>query len=245
LQKKYYTVLTNNFFGEKMSKFKLTKQHQKFVGLLSIIVFLVFMSLVCYFIGKPMIKLASSPDIFRDWIDSKGFSGKLIFIGMVALQVVFAIIPGEPLEIGAGYAFGAIEGTILCIVGALAGSVIVFAFVRTFGVRLVEIFYPIDKINNLKLMSNQKRFYTVIFLIYLIPGTPKDMIVYFLGLTKINPAFFLFTVSIARLPSIVTSTIGGNALGLKNYITAIIVFAITLAVSIVGYLIYNRISTKK
>lgn len=76
---------------------------------------------------------------------------------MVALQVIFAIIPGEPLEIGAGYAFGALEGTVLCVIGGLLGSLVVFAFVRTFGVRVVELFFPIEKINNLKFLKNAKR----------------------------------------------------------------------------------------
>lgn len=228
-----------------MSKEKFTQKHQKLIGVISIVVFILFTALVCWYIGKPMLDLASKPELFRDWIDSKGILGRFIFVGMVALQVIVAIIPGEPLEIGAGYAFGAIEGTILCILGGLIGGLVVFAFVRSFGIKVVEIFFPVDRINNLKLLSNQKRFYALVFLIFLIPGTPKDMLLYFLGVTKISLPFFILTITLARVPSIVTSTIGGNALGLQNYISAIVVFAVTLILSCVGYFIYKRVSDNR
>ena len=225
-----------------MSEDKFVQRHKKGVGILSIVVFIVFSVLVCWFIGRPMLHFVSDPENFRSWIDSKGFFGQLIFIGMVALQVVFAVIPGEPLEIGAGYAFGALEGTVLCIIGGFVGSMIIFAFVRTFGIRVVELFFPIEKINNLRFLKNSKNFEVVAFLIFMIPGTPKDIIVYFLGVTKIKTTHFAIITSVARLPSVVTSTIGGNALGMQNYMFAIVVFAATLLISVIGFLIYRVIS---
>lgn len=57
------------------------------------------------------------------------------------LQVLVAIIPGEPLEIAGGYAFGAVWGTVLCLLGAFLGSAAVFAVVRKWGVPLVEVFF--------------------------------------------------------------------------------------------------------
>lgn len=225
-----------------MSEDKFVQRHKKGIGILSIVVFIVFSVLVCWFIGRPMLHFVSEPENFRSWIDSKGFFGQLIFIGMVALQVAFAVIPGEPLEIGAGYAFGALEGTVLCIIGGFVGSMIVFAFVRTFGIRVVELFFPIEKINNLRFLKNSKNFEVVAFLIFMIPGTPKDIIVYFLGVTKIKTTHFAIITSVARLPSVVTSTIGGNALGMQNYMFAIVVFAATLLISVIGFLIYRVIS---
>lgn len=222
-----------------MSDDKFVQRHKKGVGILSIAVFVVFSAAVCWYIGRPMLNFVSEPEIFRAWIDSKGIFGQLIFIGMVALQVIFAIIPGEPLEIGAGYAFGALEGTVLCVIGGLLGSLVVFAFVRTFGVRVVELFFSVDKINNLKFLKNAKRLEIITFIIFLIPGTPKDLMVYFIGLTKIKTLHFILITSFARLPSIVTSTIGGNALGMQNYMFAIVVFAVTLVISAIGLAVYH------
>ena len=78
-------------------------------------------------------------------------------------------------------------------------------------------------------------------MLFLIPGTPKDLLVYFLGVTNIKPWLFFITVTIVRLPSLVTSTIGGNALGLQNYMSAIIVFAIALVISFIGMIVYKLI----
>ncbi len=226
-------------------KEKFTQKHQKLLGAVSIIVFVLFVALVCWFIGRPMIKLAEQPEYFRDWIDSKEIFGRLIFIGMVVVQVIFAIIPGEPLEIGAGYAFGAIEGTVLCLIGGMLGAVAVFAFVRKYGIRVVEVFYPVSKINSLKILADDKKRNILFWVIFLLPGTPKDLCIYLLGLTKISNRDFILITTLARLPSIVTSTVGGNALGIKNYVLAIVVFAVTIAISLIGVWCYNHFTKNK
>ena len=124
---------------------ELTERQRKIMAIASVAIFLLFSLVIFWFIGKPLIKFVSEPEHFREWVDGKGILGRLAFIGMVVLQVFIAIIPGEPLEIGAGYAFGALEGTLLCLLGTTLGSVLVFSFVRRFGVRAVEVFFPREK----------------------------------------------------------------------------------------------------
>ncbi len=192
-----------------------------------------------------MIQFVSEPDKFRDWVEDKGIIGKLAFIGMTAFQVVIAFVPGEPLEIGAGYAFGAIEGTLLCVIGITLGSLIVFLLVKRFGIRLVEVFFRREKINSLKFLRNKKSRNLLVFIVFFLPGTPKDLITYFVPLLDIKFSLFFLLASVARLPSIITSTLGGGALGTADYIKAVWVFAITALVSIIGWLIYNFISKKR
>ena len=98
--------------------------------------------LVGWLVGEPMLRLASDPEAFRQWIAERQTSGLLLYGGMVCFQVFFAIIPGEPLEIAGGYAFGALWGTIACLAAATIGSLLVFLLVRRFGPRLVEVFFP-------------------------------------------------------------------------------------------------------
>ena len=78
--------------------------------------------LVGWLVGEPMLRLASDPEAFRQWIAERQTSGLLLYGGMVCFQVFFAIIPGEPLEIAGGYAFGALWGTIACLAAATIGS---------------------------------------------------------------------------------------------------------------------------
>ena len=223
----------------------LTTKQKKIISVIVLVLFLGFSALVAWFIGKPMISLVSEPEKFRGWVESRGNWGRLIFIGMMVFQVLIALVPGEPLEIGAGYAFGAVEGTLLCVIGITLGSLLVFFLVRKFGVRLVEVFFSIEKIRSLKFLQNEKRLDAIIFLIFFIPGTPKDLLSYFVGLTDINPLHWFIIVTIARLPSIITSTVGGNALGGQEYKFAVTVFAVTLIISVCGALIYNKISKIK
>ncbi len=109
---------------------------------------------------------------------------------------------------------------------------------------MVELFVPIEKINSLKLLQNKKRFFILFFVIYALPGTPKDILTYFAPISKIKTSQWLFICTVGRIPSLITSTVGGDALGLSNYTLAIIVFVVTLTLSIIGILIYNKFTKK-
>ena len=178
-------------------------------------------------------------------MDQQGLWAPVAFVGMVVLQVVVAVIPGEPLEIAAGYAFGALEGTLLCMVGTWIGGLMVFLLVRRFGVRAVEIFFPLEKLHELAFLKNEKKLAFWVFIVFFLPGTPKDVLCYFVGLTKLPLRTWLLVSAVARIPSIVTSTVGGDALGMQNYTFAAAVFASTLVISGAGILIYRVICRRQ
>lgn len=220
---------------------KLTEKQRKTLSAVSIVFFVLFTVAVTWVVGRPMVRFVSEPEKFRAWVEEYGIMSRFIFIAMTMFQVIIAIIPGEPLEIGAGYAFGTVEGTILCVIGITVGSLITFLLVRHLGVKFVEVFFAYKKIRSLKFLKNEKNLDFVIFLAFFLPGTPKDLLTYFIGLTDIKLSKFIFIVLVARLPSVITSTVGGGALGIKNYTAAIIVFAITVVLSLAGFSFYNLI----
>lgn len=206
---------------------------------------LVAMGVLCFVAGKPMIDFVSQPETFRQWVQGCGLWARLAFVGMMALQVVVAFIPGEPLEIAAGYAFGAAEGTVLCLLGALAGGVAVFLFVKRFGMRFVGLFFPEEKIKSLRFLQDERRLNLVAYILFLIPGTPKDLMTYVVGLTPMGLSFWIFLTLTARIPSVVTSTIGGDALGSANYTAAVWVFVVTALLSGAGLLAYRKITKRR
>ena len=224
---------------------QMTDRQKKIWGIATIIGLVVFMGLLCWFVGRPMIRFVSEPEKFRLWVDEHGIWGRLAFIGMVIFQIIVAIIPGEPLEIGAGYAFGAVEGTILCLIGAVLGGAIVVLLVRRYGIKLVEVFFPKEKIMSLRFMQDSRRLELLVFIVFMIPGTPKDLLCYAVGLTNLRMRDWLWISLVARIPSIITSTIGGNALGERNYVLAAAVFAVTLLISLGGILLYRHICRKE
>ncbi len=224
-----------------MNKHVFTDKQKKLIAWAAIAIFLLLSAAVGWFIGRPLVRFASRPEEFRLWVDGHGLLGMAAYVGMVFLQVAVAVIPGEPLEISGGYAFGALRGSVLCLLGAFLGSVAVFALVRRFGRELVEIFFPREKLEKLKFLQSSPKRDALFWLIFTVPGTPKDLLCYFAGLTDLSWGKWLLLCTVGRLPSVLTSTIGGSALGVKDYQFAILVFAVTLAVSGVGLLIYRAV----
>lgn len=220
-------------------------KNKKTFAIIIFVITLVVMAAVCVLVGIPLVRLASSPQEFRGFIDSFGIFGSLIFTLLVAFQVVFAFVPGEPLEVLGGYAFGFWEGSILCILGAAIGSVIIFLFTRKFGKKFVTLFVSEEKLESIKILNDKKRVFILTFILFLIPGSPKDLLTYVSGLTSIKLWQWLIITSIARIPSVVTSTMSGHALNNQDYLIAIIVFGVTAIISVTGMLIYKKITNNK
>jgi len=218
---------------------------KKTASILSIVAFILLLVFLTVYVGGPLIRSLDDPAVFRDWVDARGIWGRILFVGMIVLQVVVAFIPAEPLEIAAGYAFGAFWGTLLVWIGLVLGSTIVFLFVRKIGIKAVEVFFPREKIDSIKFLKNEKALNATAFFLFLIPGTPKDLLTYFAGLTRIKLLPWIVLTSVARIPSIVTSTISGNALGTQRYVFAAIVFAATAVVSGAGMLVYRAVQKKR
>ena len=222
---------------KKQSKPSKFTRHQMFqLGLMFGAI--LFLCVLMYFVGRPLVQFVSKPEYFRDWVESKGILGVLAFIGMVILQVFLAIIPGGPFEVGAGYAFGAVKGTLLCDFATTLASLLVFLFVRKFGMKFVELFVSKEKIESVRFLKSSKKSESIIFLFFLIPGTPKDLLSYFCGLTEIRFSVFMAISTFCRIPALWASALGGDAMGDKSYVTAIVIFSIILLCTLLGTLIY-------
>lgn len=219
----------------------MNEKQRKWAYALAVAVFVVFCTVVTILIGIPMIQLAREPEAFRAWVDEFGVWSRLIYVGMVVLQVIVALIPGEPLELAGGYAFGAMEGTVWAMVGIVIGSAMIFALVRKCGVKLVEVFFSKDRIKEVTFLKNPKKSKTLAFILMLIPGTPKDFLSYFAGLTRLTMKEWLVIVSVARIPSLITSTISGGAAGEENYLLAAVLMGATVVLSGAGIAYYRYV----
>ena len=183
-------------------------------------------------------------DAFQAFVDKNYFLSAIALALISAVQVIVALIPGELVEIAAGYAFGSVMGALICLAGITLGSVLVILMSRKFGRRFVESLYPREKIDALPIINNPNRRNLLTLILFLIPGTPKDLITYAVGITDMSIPTYLLLATAARTPSIIMSTIGGHALGSDKFTYALTAFAISGAVSLGGYLIYTRIIKK-
>lgn len=181
----------------------------------------------------------------RDWVESLGVMGYFAFVAAMFLQVLLAFLPSEPFEIAAGYAFGAWEGLLLCSIANALGTAVVFFLTRRYGLKLVNRFVSPEKMKQIPLLNRKERLYGLLFLLYLIPGTPKDVMMYIGGLTPVKLLPFMALSGFARIPSILSSTLGGDALGREQYLLALVVFAATGLISLLGVWAYRRLHRKQ
>ncbi len=194
--------------------------------------------------GKQLVAFLSNPEDVRAWLDSFGGWSEAVFVAIRTLQTVAKIIPAEPLEIGSGYAFGVIGGMLWCMIGTEIGSLIILLFSRFFGQKFIRLFVSEEKIKSFVFLTKKSNIYAVLFFIYLIPGSPKDLITYFAWMLPVKIPAFLLITGIARIPAILISTMCGAALGEKNYTAAIVIFAITTVLSVIGLVIYRKYEKK-
>ena len=217
------------------------QKRRRFMALGSIVIVAAVFGWLTYFLTKQFLVFNKSPEGFKAFVEGYGWKGRFVALGIQVLQVIVSLIPGEVVEVGIGYTFGAVEGTLLCMAGVAIASSLVFLLVKRLGIRLVELFISREKINELRFINSEKKLKRLIFSLFFIPGTPKDLLTYFVGLTRIKLHEFLIISLIARIPSLVSSTIGGNLIQQESYWGAVILFVITGAVSLLGMLAYNRI----
>lgn len=173
-------------------------------------------------------------------VRSYGVFAPIIFVGIEILQIVAAIIPGAPIEAMGGVLFGGFWGIIWCFCGIFIGTAIVFFLVRRFGRPLVYKIFSEDKLNNIRLLNDERKLTATIFILFLIPGTPKDFLTYIAGLTKIKPSKFFFTAALARTPSMACSVFMGANIGEGRFLTGLIILSVVIVLSIVGYFIKKK-----
>ena len=216
------------------------KKYRYVILVISIIILLS----ITYLIGKPLIAFVEEPEIFKIWVQSKGAFGVLVFMFLNILQVLLAIIPGGPFEVGAGYAFGVIPGTIICDIAMSIGGVINFLLVRKFGMKFIELFTTREKIESVRFLKASKKSELLLFLFFLLPGTPKDLMCYAVGLSNIKLSTWIFINVVGRFPAIFLSAMGGDALMEKEYGLLIAAIVVLIVLYLVGSFLYKRHNKK-
>ena len=219
------------------------ERRRKWLAGISLGVVVLLVVLVTLFVSRWL--RSFSQEGFRDYVRSFGALGPLVVLGLQVLQVFIALIPGEIVESAAGYILGPWLGTSICYLGIAMASTMIFMLTRRYGVRLVEVFISRKKIKELRFLNTEQKRNNLIFLLFFIPGTPKDLLTYFVGLTDIRLRTFLVLSLVARIPSVITSTFGGHLLGQERYIGAVILYGVTGLLTLLGMLGYNRYIKEK
>ena len=220
-----------------------------FKTILVILVLTLFIGITIYLF--PVMKDLSSIEgqiEFKEKVDNSGMFGLLSLFGLQVAQIFLIIVPGEPIEILAGMCYGGFWGTIFIMVSAFIVSTTIFFLVRKFGRKFVYDFCDekkVAKIENSKLFQNSKKIELIMLILFLIPGTPKDLLVYIAGLLPIKPIRFILISSFARFPSVISSTLAGENLARGDWKMSIILYvAVLILVGIIVFVI-NKLDKDK
>lgn len=176
----------------------------------------------------------------KAYLESFGSSSMFVGVLLYALQILIAVLPGEFIEVLFGFMYGSWGGMAFCIVGNCIGSTLIFILTKRYGTRFVKRFVNDEKMSKIQLFHDPRKLNMLTFVLFMIPGTPKDVFTYLLGLTPMKLSTFLLISSVARIPSIFSSTLVGANLGQNMWKEAILIYALTGVLSLFGYLFYRK-----
>ncbi|MCK6077517.1 TVP38/TMEM64 family protein [Paenibacillus silvae] len=198
------------------------------------------MGLLIYY-ASDIIKIMSSMDNFRAYIHSTGHWGPVMFILFQILQIVVAPIPGEIVQIAGGYIYGSALGSFYTTVGLILGSAIAFYFTRFIGRDFVSRLLQKQNMKWISFMQDERKFTAFLFIFFVVPGLPKDMLVFVAALTSISSLRFFIILLVARLPWIIASAALGSTIQTQQYTIAIIISVIAVIGFVLGYIYKDKL----
>lgn len=206
-------------------------------------------ALLLVFFGAAFYFLLHYSDLYPTFLDRKrlaefirsfGSLSPLIFIFLQIIQVLFAPIPGEVTGFIGGFLYGNVFGVLYSTIGLGIGSWLAFVFSRWAGQPLVERIVSPKVIERYDyLMAHQGTW--IAFLLFLIPGFPKDYLCYILGLSHMGVKTFLIISTVGRFLGTVLLTFQGHLVREKNFNLLWILLGLSALVLLVAYFFRGRL----
>jgi len=163
----------------------------------------------------------------------------IVFIGLQVLQVVFAPIPGEATGLLGGFIYGPLLGTLYSTLGLTLGSWLAFSMARAFGLPFVEKTINPELVKKYDYLLEHKGA-IITFVLFLIPGFPKDALCYVMGLSHMRIGMFLLISTVGRLFGTVMLSVCGSFARNHEKTALFIAFGITAVVALAAYLYKDK-----
>ncbi len=227
----------------------MNKKSRIFKIVLLIVVIAIMLGITIYLF--PVIKNLATEEgqnAFKERVNNSGIIGFLMLFGLQFAQIFLFIIPGEPIEILAGICYGGLWGTVFIMVAAAIISAFIYLLVHKLGRKFIYDFVDknkIEKIEKSKIFKNPKTIRFIIFILFFIPGTPKDLLTYIAALLPIKPLDFIIISTIARFPSVISSTLAGANLLSGNWHFSLLIYGITFLLVAIIVLVMRKFDKNK
>jgi len=201
-------------------------------------IYLAIVAIISCIIGYYLFSMHSealkSPEEFKSWILSYGSFSIVMFVIIQVVQVVVFFIPGEITQVAGGYIFGAFWGTILSASGILLGSSLAYLFAKYFIKKYVIKMIEKRNLKRFKKVLDASSNKIIIFIIYLIPGIPKDILVYIAGVSNVTLIDFIIYSSMGRFPWIIASAYFGYGIHKENFTSIIAIGVVSGVLFLIG-----------
>ena len=181
----------------------------------------------------------SSKDRLIALLREGGSTGALLCIAVQFLQVVIAAIPGEITSFAAGYVFGAWRGFVYSVIGVTLGSAFNFWFARVVGRPTLERLIGRETLAKIDRSLASAKSRSAMFLLFLLPGLPKDILSYAAGFSDMGILEFVVLSGLARSPALLASVlIGAGVSGGDS--RSLVAIALLALLASGGYYWYER-----
>ena len=212
----------------------------KFAGLIAFIILMVGLGILILPYFPQLTSKAGQFELVHMILDA-GVWGILVCLGLQFLQVVVAFIPGEVTQIAIGAVYGPLLGTLVTAIGALIPTIFIYFVVHRLGTPFVHAMISKKHEDKLRFLKESRRLDAIVFVLFLIPGLPKDVFTYLISLTGMRALNFFVLSTLGRIPGIVASAYIGNAALQGNYTGAIVVAVIAGALGLLGIIFNGKI----
>jgi uncharacterized membrane protein YdjX (TVP38/TMEM64 family) len=186
-------------------------------------------------LGEKLGEFYTKKDGVPDFLIARGAYSPIVFILIQALQVLISPIPGELTGVAGGYIYGDILGFIYSTIGLTFGSWAAFALARFFGRPFVQKVVGENVVKKFDFLTTDSGA-TVCFLLFMIPGFPKDALCYLLGLSRMRLAMFFVLSTLGRMPGTYLLTLEGTSVRSEQYQTAVAIVVLSAVILFVAYL---------
>lgn len=232
------------FTGVKIMNDKLKERLKKVIIWLKfalLIAIIAVIPLLIYFNYRQLIEDFGSLEKINAFLSRHKLESVFAYLGMQILQIVVCILPGQVLQFAGGYVFHFWIGFVLTMAGAAAGTVLTFYIARVLGKDAMYLIFGEEKLNRYIEKLNSKRALLFILVIYLIPGIPKDLFAYAIGVSNMRFMPFLIVSLIGRAPAMMGSVMMGAMTESGSYTGVIILFAAAVILCIIGAFRHKQI----
>ncbi len=218
--------------------------HRKIIAMLKLILLVLIVAGIPAFLylkyGSGIFSRDTAYQVI-DYLRQNSKTAFLLIIGLQIIQVVVCILPGQPIQFAASYMFGIGIGYLLSVIGAVIGTTISFFLAKALGSEAMHIIFGEEKVRDYQRRLNSGRGLLMAFLIYLIPGVPKDLVSYAAGISEMRFRPFVIAATVGRSPAMLGSLLVGHFFGKKNYPAMIIITVIVVLLIIVCFIRRNKL----